>query len=70
MRFSIIALFLLMSFSGFAQIEEGHYRLKTQFRGSGECLEGNKMDGSKGGTAFMDKCQNVSGQLWKFERVR
>ena len=47
---------------------EGWYRLKTMFRGEGECLEGNQA-GSKvqGGAAFMDKCQNVSGQLWKIE---
>ncbi|MCC6461469.1 MAG: carbohydrate binding domain-containing protein [Saprospiraceae bacterium] len=46
----------------------GWYRLKTQFRGDGECLEGNQSAGTaKGGAAFMDKCQNVSGQLWRFE---
>jgi hypothetical protein len=43
----------------------GQYRLKTVFRGDGECLEGNQADSTvKGGAAFMDKCQNVSGQLW------
>jgi hypothetical protein len=45
----------------------GWFRLKTQFRGEGECLEGNQ--GSSpvhGGAAFMDSCQGVSGQLWKF----
>ena len=44
----------------------GYYRLKTQFRGDGECLEGNEAQSTvHGGAAFMDKCQNVSGQLWK-----
>ncbi len=46
----------------------GWYRLKTQFRGDGECLEGNQRTSKvHGGAAFMDKCQNVSGQLWKIE---
>ncbi|MGB1241360.1 MAG: RICIN domain-containing protein [Chitinophagales bacterium] len=47
---------------------DGVYRLKTMFRGEGECLECNQA-GSEyhGGNAFMDKCQNVSGQLWKIE---
>ena len=46
----------------------GYYRLKTMFRGDGECLEGNQATSKvHGGNAFMDKCQNVSGQLWKFE---
>jgi hypothetical protein len=44
------------------------YRLKTQFRGDGECLEGNQgASPVHGGAAFMDTCQNVSGQLWKLE---
>ncbi len=34
---------------------------KTKFRGDGECLEGN----SGGRAAFMDKCQNVTGQQWR-----
>lgn len=46
----------------------GYYRLKTQFRGINECLEGNQASSPvHGGSAFMDQCQNVSGQLWKFE---
>ncbi|MEO0769142.1 MAG: carbohydrate-binding protein, partial [Cyanobacteria bacterium J06649_4] len=43
----------------------GFYRLKTRFRGDNECLEGN--NGSAG--AFMDKCQNVSGQFWEVVAV-
>lgn len=46
----------------------GWYRLTNVFRGTGECLEGNQSAGSaKGGAAFMDKRQNVSGQIWRFE---
>lgn len=45
----------------------GYFRLTTMFReGNNECLEGNQVNGSaKDGAAFMDNCQNVSGQLWK-----
>lgn len=43
------------------------YRLKTMFRGEGESLEGNQASSKvHGGAAFMDKQQNVTGQLWKF----
>ncbi|WP_323771521.1 RICIN domain-containing protein [Antarctobacter sp.] len=47
---------------------DGWYRLKTQFQGEGKCLEGNRYspESTLGGAAFMDNCQNVSGQLWKF----
>ncbi|MBL8605035.1 MAG: RICIN domain-containing protein [Myxococcales bacterium] len=46
------------------------YRLQTVFRGAGECLEGNQSASPvHGGAAFMDRCQNVSGQLWSFEPV-
>lgn len=50
---------------------DGWVRLKTQFQGAGKCLEGNRFspDSTLGGGAFMDNCQNVSGQLWKFTRV-
>jgi len=49
----------------------GLFRLKNVFRGDGECLEGNKINGtSKGGFNFMDKCQNVTGRLWKLEKVQ
>ncbi|CAN0012770.1 unnamed protein product [Chrysoparadoxa australica] len=46
---------------------DGWYRLKTQFQGEGKCLEGNRFspDSTLGGAAYMDNCQNVSGQLWK-----
>ena len=52
-----------------ANIEPGAwYRLKTMFRGEGESLEGNQASSSyKGGAAFMDKNQNVTGQYWRFE---
>ncbi len=45
----------------------GHYRLKTMSQGSGECLEGNspiERADIMGGSAYMDACQNVSGQFW------
>jgi hypothetical protein len=47
---------------------DGWFRLKTLFQGDNKCLEGNRYDPSStlGGAAFMDNCQNVSGQLWKF----
>ncbi|MBK8548562.1 MAG: RICIN domain-containing protein [Saprospiraceae bacterium] len=49
----------------------GNYRLKNKFRGDGECLEGNQINGTaKAGSAFMDKCQNVTGQFWKIEKVQ
>ena len=45
---------------------DGYFKLTTQFRESkDECLEGNQVKGSMNGAAFMDKCQNVTGQLWK-----
>ncbi|HYN19588.1 MAG TPA: hypothetical protein VE078_01410, partial [Thermoanaerobaculia bacterium] len=41
------------------------YRLTNLFRGDGESLEGNRADSPvHDGAAFMDKRQNVSGQLW------
>ncbi len=46
------------------------YKLQTVFRGAGECLEGNQSSSPvHGGSAFMDRCQNVSGQSWSFEPV-
>ncbi|MGB4946163.1 MAG: hypothetical protein WBQ05_03035 [Candidatus Competibacter denitrificans] len=47
---------------------DGYFKLTTQFREKeGECLEGNQVKGSMNGAAFMDKCQDVTGQLWKFK---
>ena len=45
----------------------GYFKLTNKFRESKqECLEGNNVGGkAKGGAAFMDKCQNVTGQMWK-----
>ena len=43
----------------------GPFRLQTQWRGDGECLEANGPDSPvHGGASFMDRCQNVSGQVW------
>lgn len=44
----------------------GDFTLTTQFReGQKECLEGNQVNGVRGGGSFLDRCQNVSGQLWR-----
>ena len=48
---------------------DGYFKLTTKFReGDRECLEGNQAKGSMNGAAFMDKCQDVTGQLWKFKK--
>ena len=47
----------------------GYYRLQTMFlEKEDRCLEGNKIgpNSTLGGATFQDKCQNVSGQYWKF----
>ena len=41
------------------------YRLRSMSGGNNFSLEGNKPGGSKGGNAFMDNTQNVSGQMWR-----
>lgn len=45
---------------------DGVFRLQTAWRGDGECLEANGR-GSQvhGGAAFMDTCQDVTGQYWR-----
>lgn len=48
--------------------QNGYFRLQTQFlENENKCLEGNRVapGSTLGGAAFMDDCQNVSGQLWK-----
>ncbi len=53
-----------------AQNPQGWYKLQTMFlEPQNKCLEGNKFasNSTLGGAAFMDTCQRVSGQLWKFE---
>ncbi len=45
----------------------GVYRLQTQFGGPNRCLEGNARTApAYGGASFMDRCQNVTGQRWRF----
>ena len=67
---AVIATFLASA--GLAQVEPGvQYQLKTAFRGPGECLEANEFGADNStkamkGNSFMDKCQNASGQSWKF----
>lgn len=51
----------------------GYFRMKTQFlEKENKCLEGNRFAPSSTlkGAAFMDNCQNVSGQLWKFKPIK
>lgn len=46
----------------------GYFRLQThQGAENGTCLEGNRLadDAFLQGAAFMDACQNVTGQFWK-----
>lgn len=48
---------------------QGYYHLQTLFlEAENKCLEGNQLaaDAMLGGAAFLDDCQEVSGQLWKF----
>lgn len=47
---------------------DGYFSLQTKFQQpDNKCLEGNKVAESStlGGAAFMDTCQNVTGQMWK-----
>ena len=68
--------FLLMSVTTMqAQFDpsyKGYYRLKSMGGGDAVSLESNNgaTGTAKNGAAFMDKTQNVSGQLWKFEKVK
>ena len=55
------------------EAEEGYYRMQTMFlEGENKCLEGNRLaeESVLGGMAFMDDCQNVTGQLWKLVPVQ
>ena len=47
------------------------YRLRTMLHGNNFSLEGNKPDNKSvySGNAFMDKTQNVSGQMWRLVPV-
>lgn len=45
------------------------YRLRSMLHNDKFSLEGNKPDGSKGGNAFMNDTQNVSGQMWRLVPV-
>lgn len=46
---------------------EFYYRLQNQAGGDEACLEGNRVGEGAflGGAAFLDRCSNVSGQLWR-----
>lgn len=55
----------------FVPVGGGWYKMQTRLHGDKKCFEGNAMNGSaKNGAAFMDNCQNVSGQLWKLEEIK
>jgi hypothetical protein len=45
------------------------YRLRSMSGEKKVSLEGNKPEGDKGGNAFMDNTQNVSGQMWRLVPV-
>jgi len=67
-----LCLLALLALSTASQAEEdlsGTYQLKNQFRGNGECLEGNLSTGPIGGAVFMNTCQNVSSQHWTLENI-
>ncbi|HRJ41542.1 MAG TPA: FG-GAP-like repeat-containing protein [Caldilineaceae bacterium] len=52
-----------------ADAGEGYHRMQTKFlEAENKCLEGNRLDPNSvlSGAAFMDDCQDVLGQLWKF----
>lgn len=46
-------------------------RIKNLATGDDRCLEGNRFapDAVMGGAAFMDTCQDVTGQIWFFEQM-
>ena len=50
---------------------DGYYKLQTKFLGNEKCLEGNRLakDSTLGGAAFMDDCNNASGQNWKLVKI-
>lgn len=48
---------------------DGYYRLQTEWlEGENKCFEGGMPDPARflGGAAYMEDCQDLSGQLWKF----
>jgi hypothetical protein len=48
---------------------DGYFQLQSQLHeADGNCLEGNSVgkDSFLGGAAFMDACQDATGQLWRF----
>jgi len=46
---------------------EYYYRLQNQAGGDEACLEGNRVspEAFLGGAAFLDRCSDASGQLWR-----
>jgi len=69
--FGVAAAALLAATPAAGQNFSGYYRLQSMYLESEDrCLEGNRPGPGQavGGAAFMDRCQNVSGQLWKLTR--
>ncbi|MGV6889764.1 hypothetical protein ACTYEO_11020 [Rhodophyticola sp. SM2404] len=65
-NFAIIACLTAPMSLAAQSLPSGEFSLTTQFRkAEGECLEGNQINGALEGAAFMDRCQNVSGQVWR-----
>ncbi len=57
----------------FIDAGNGYYRLQTMYLESdNKCLEGNRLspDSVLAGGAFMDNCQNATGQFWQLVSVR
>ena len=58
----------LISIEEAASNPNNYYRLQTLWlEGENKCFEGNRPDADRflGGAAYMDECQDVTGQLWK-----
>ena len=52
-------------------VGNGYFRLTTRFlENENKCLEGNRLNPNSTleGAAFMDNCQNVTGQFWRLKR--
>ena len=67
----VFAVLLMAVTPATSQSFSGYYKLKSMYlEQENRCLEGNRPEGSPamGGAAFMDRCQDVTGQLWKLTR--
>lgn len=65
---SAVTCVLLLGASVSSAHADQYFNLTTRFlQSEGKCLEGNRLasNSTLGGAAFMDNCQNVTGQMWK-----